>query len=171
MLRVQEVGTDDAYRHRSLIHGTILHGSQYLSPAFRQQPATYYTATSGVGRALEAMHPTMTPLKVGVIGLGTGTIAAYGAKGDVYRFYDINPAVMKIADEYFSYLGDSSATIEKVLGDARLSRRLIALARRHGLTPQQLYRWSRRDRDQVDGARGKDASFAPVLLEPAREDQ
>jgi len=121
VLRVQEVGTDDAYRHRSLIHGTILHGSQYLAPAFRQQPATYYTATSGVGRALEAMHPTTTPLKVGVIGLGTGTIAVYGAKGDVYRFYDINPAVMKIADDYFTYLGDSGATIEKVLGDARLS--------------------------------------------------
>ena len=121
VLRVQEVGSDDLTKHRSLVHGTILHGNQYLGPAFRRQPSTYYTATSGVGRALESMHPSTTPLKVGVIGLGAGTLASYGAKGDVYRFYDINPAVFGIAREYFTYLGDSSATIETALGDARLS--------------------------------------------------
>ena len=65
--------------------------------------------------------PTTKPLKVGVIGLGTGTLAYYGAKGDVYRFYDINPAVMTIAQRDFTYLQDSDATIELVLGDARLS--------------------------------------------------
>jgi spermidine synthase len=67
------------------------------------------------------LHPTTKPLKVGVIGLGTGTLAYYGAKGDVYRFYDINPAVMTIAQRDFTYLQDSDATIELVLGDARLS--------------------------------------------------
>jgi SAM-dependent methyltransferase len=121
VLRVQESGTDELTKHRQLIHGTILHGNQYLGPAFRRQPSTYYTTTSGVGRALESMHPSTTPLKIGVIGLGTGTLATYGSKGDVYRFYDINPAVIGIAREYFSYLGDSSATIETALGDARLS--------------------------------------------------
>ena len=121
VLRVQESGKEDSNLHRQLIHGTILHGNQYLAPEFRRQPTTYYTTTSGVGRAIESLHPRTEPLKVGVIGLGTGTIAAYGSKGDVYRFYDINPAVIGIAHKYFKYLGDSEATIETALGDARLS--------------------------------------------------
>ena len=120
VLRVQESGAGPS-RHRSLIHGTILHGTQYLAPELRRQPTTYYTETSGVGRVLESLNPRVQPLKVGVIGLGTGTIAAYGAKGDTYRFYDINPAVIRIAGTEFTYLADSDATIETVLGDARLS--------------------------------------------------
>ncbi|HEX4524041.1 MAG TPA: fused MFS/spermidine synthase [Casimicrobiaceae bacterium] len=120
VLRVQEGGVD-AGRHLSLVHGTILHGNQYLAPDLARIPTTYYTHTSGVGRALESMHPTMRRLRVGVIGLGTGTIAAYGSKGDVYRFYDINPAVIRIANTEFTYLRNSDATIETPLGDARLS--------------------------------------------------
>ena len=121
VLRVQEsgIGTDEA--RRSLIHGTIMHGNQYLSPAFKRQPSTYYTPTSGIGRVLESLHPTKNSIKVGIIGLGTGTIASYGAKGDVYRFYDINPAVPGIAHRYFTYLDDSDAKVETVLGDARLN--------------------------------------------------
>jgi SAM-dependent methyltransferase/MFS family permease len=120
VLRVQESGVD-AERHRSLIHGTILHGNQYLAADLSRTPTTYYTQTSGVGRAIESMHPTTRHLKIGVIGLGTGTIAAYGSRGDVYRFYDINPAVIRIANSDFSYLRDSEATIETPLGDARLN--------------------------------------------------
>jgi hypothetical protein len=120
VLRVQEAGID-AGRHRSLIHGTILHGNQYLAPDLSRVPTTYYTQTSGVGRALESLHPTTRRLKIGVIGLGTGTIATYGSRGDVYRFYDINPAVMHISNTEFTYLRDSEATIETPLGDARLN--------------------------------------------------
>jgi SAM-dependent methyltransferase len=120
VLRVQEFG-DDTTRHRSLIHGTILHGTQYLAPELARSPTTYYTQSSGVGRVLESLHPSVRPLKVGIIGLGTGTIAAYGSRGDVYRFYDINPAVVTIANRDFSYLKDSEATIETALGDARLT--------------------------------------------------
>ena len=121
VLRVQEWGVGTASYHRSLVHGTILHGTQYPGPSLERQPTTYYTATSGIGRALESLHPSVEPLKVGVIGLGTGTIAAYGAKGDVYRFYDINPAVVGIAKRDFSFIGKSDATIEIALGDARLN--------------------------------------------------
>ena len=103
------------------MHGTILHGTQYLEPDLARRPTTYYTQTSGVGRALESMHPTTRPLKVGVIGLGAGTLATYGSKGDIYRFYDINPAVIVIANRDFSYLKDSDATIQTPLGDARLN--------------------------------------------------
>ena len=120
VLRVQEGGVE-AGRHLSLVHGTILHGNQYLARDLARLPTTYYTHTSGVGRAIESMHPTTRRLKIGVIGLGTGTIAAYGSKGDVYRFYDINPAVIRIANSQFTYLRDSEATIETPLGDARLS--------------------------------------------------
>ena len=120
VLRVQDSGVD-AGRHRSLIHGTILHGNQYLAPDFARTPTTYYTRESGVGRAIESMHPTTRRLKIGVIGLGTGTIAAYGSQGDIYRFYDINPAVIRIANQEFTYLRDSEATIETPLGDARLN--------------------------------------------------
>ena len=58
---------------------------------------------------------------MGIIGLGAGTLATYGSPGDTYRFYEINPEVVGIARDYFSYLGDSEATIETVLGDARLN--------------------------------------------------
>jgi SAM-dependent methyltransferase len=120
VLRVQEWSVGAANYHRSLVHGTILHGTQYPGPLERQA-TTYYTATSGIGRALESLHPSVDPLKVGVIGLGTGTIATYGAKGDIYRFYDINPAVIAIAKRDFTFIGKSDATIEIALGDARLS--------------------------------------------------
>ena len=81
VLRVQEVGAETAPISPLAIHGTILHGNQYLAPDLARLPTTYYTHNSGVGRALESMHPTTRPLKIGVIGLGTGTIAAYGSKG------------------------------------------------------------------------------------------
>ncbi len=67
------------------------------------------------------MHPRKGSIKVGVIGLGTGTLATYGAKGDVYRFYDINPGVVGVAQRDFTFLKNSDATIELSLGDARLS--------------------------------------------------
>jgi SAM-dependent methyltransferase len=122
VLRVTEFGAGDDVNHRlSLIHGSIMHGQQFQSPDLRRQPTSYYTATSGIGRLLESLHPRLEPLKVGIIGLGTGTLATYGASGDTYRFYDINPDVITIAQTEFSYLRDSAAKIELVLGDARLS--------------------------------------------------
>jgi SAM-dependent methyltransferase len=98
-----------------------MHGKQYLRSDLRREPTSYYSANSGIGRVIERLHPRLAPVKVGIIGLGAGTIAAYGAKGDVYRFYDINPGVVAISKRDFSYLSDSDATIEIALGDARLS--------------------------------------------------
>ncbi len=121
VLRVKKLGHSETNHRRSLIHGTILHGTQYTAPESTRQPTTYYTPTSGIGRLLEALHPSTTPIKVGVIGLGAGTLATYGAKGDVFRFYEINPDVLAVARRDFTFLGDSEATIEVQLGDARLS--------------------------------------------------
>ena len=111
------------YRRRSLVHGAILHGDQYMDPPYNRSATTYYKTKSGIGRILllkEKQSPDK-PRKVGIIGLGTGTIATYGGKGDVYRFYDINPDVVTIARRDFTYLKDTEATIEISLGDARLN--------------------------------------------------
>ena len=122
VLRVKELESrpgDPDSRYRSLVHGSILHGEQWLSPKYRRSATTYYKTTSGIGRALLALAGK--PRRVGIIGLGAGSLAVYAAAGDVYRFYDINPAVVRIANTWFTYLRDSPGTMQVVLGDARLS--------------------------------------------------
>ena len=121
VLRVKEYGRLGEESHmRRLVHGAIMHGEQYMHDKYRTQLTTYYHEDSGIGAAIRSL-PDDRPARVGVIGLGTGTIAAYGRKGDVYRFYDIDARVMGIARTQFTYLGDSPATIELALGDARLT--------------------------------------------------
>ena len=120
VLRVKEYGSPGDPGHlRRLVHGAIMHGEQYMDDARRDLVTTYYTETSGIAAAIESRGRRR--LRVGVIGLGTGTLAAYGKKGDVYRFYDIDPRVMDIARTEFTYLADSKAEIELALGDARLA--------------------------------------------------
>lgn len=104
---------------RVLIHGVVSHGSQFLDPARKDRPTTYYAPGSGIQLAIEAQrHPGE---RVGVIGLGAGTLAAYGHAGDVYRFYEINPQVLELARTEFTFLADTPAKVETVLGDGRLS--------------------------------------------------
>jgi SAM-dependent methyltransferase len=117
-LRVRDVGAGDEAVRR-LMHGVIMHGEQYLSPNRRGEPTTYYGHTSGIGRLIDAADSQ--PLRVAVVGLGTGTLAAYGRPGDVYRFYELNAQVIDIARTYFTYLDASRAKIETILGDARLT--------------------------------------------------
>jgi len=105
---------------RVLVNGTIKHGVQVFTEELRREPTSYYTRDSGVGMAMEHCCGDR-PRRVGVIGLGAGTMAAYGKPGDVIRFYDINPQVERVARSLFSYLTESQATIEVVLGDARIS--------------------------------------------------
>lgn len=107
-------------RFRKLMNGTIDHGLQFLNPARRREPTTYYGTNSGIGVALRAA-PEVRHLKVGAIGLGIGTVATYGRAGDSYTFYEINPLVEKVAEQQFMFLRDSRAKIKIVLGDARLS--------------------------------------------------
>ena len=105
------------------LHGRITHGNQ--SKRDRKMPGSYYGEGSGARLAL-LTNPqrNLGPMRVGAIGLGIGTLAAYSHSGDVYRFYEINPAVIRIAKGeggYFTYLNDAAGRIEVVLGDARLS--------------------------------------------------
>ena len=101
------------------MHGVIMHGEQFLAPVMRREVTSYYGPQSGVGVAVRYL--TGRPLRVGVIGLGTGTMAAWGRAGDVYRFYELDPDVLAVAQAEFSFLADSAATIETTVGDARLS--------------------------------------------------
>ena len=106
--------------YRELTNGTIQHGTQWHNARLRTIPTTYYAAETGIGIALNSLG-VVRPLHVAVIGLGTGTIAAYGHPGDRYTFYEINPLDVEIANNQFSYLRESPATINIVMGDARLS--------------------------------------------------
>lgn len=104
----------------NLVHGRILHGFQFRHPAFQKLPTTYYGEEAGVGLALTHLREGK-PKRVGAVGLGVGTVATYGKPGDYFRFYEINPTVLEIANNDFSYLKDSAATTEVILGDARIS--------------------------------------------------
>ena len=109
--------------YRSMYHGGIMHGGQLLDDSFRSMPADYFGPGSGYGRvfaSLREMQPRK-PLSVGVIGLGAGVLAAWMKPGDRLVFYEISPRVVDIAKREFTFLNDSSAKIEVVLGDGRLS--------------------------------------------------
>ena len=121
VVRVKEWGVGLKNHSRRMLHGAIMHGEQFLADERRRIPTGYYQRNSGVGALLAARHAQRKPLKIGVIGLGAGTLAAYGAPGDRFRFYDINPQVIRMAKERFTFLADSRAAIEIETGDARLA--------------------------------------------------
>ncbi len=105
---------------RTILNGTIQHGTQIFSDELRRKPTTYYASDSGIGIALNHCCPGRAR-NIGVIGLGTGTIAAYGQPGDRITFYEINPAVPVIAHNLFTYIRESPAITNIVEGDARTS--------------------------------------------------
>lgn len=123
---VLSVARDPARRVVAMTHGQIEHGYQFTLREQRGWPTAYYGPNSGVGLALahhprrRSARPDERSLGVGVVGLGCGTLAAYGRPGDRLRFYEINPAVERMAREHFSFLRDSPARVEVELGDARL---------------------------------------------------
>ena len=116
----REISRGQTRAPRLLVHGRIVHGAQNVaSPARRMEPTTYYGRKSGVGLAFA--HVNQKPERhVGVIGLGIGTLATYGRTGDRYRFYEINPAVVDFARNYFLFLAKCPAENECIIGDARL---------------------------------------------------
>ena len=119
-LRVREID-DEGVRVRRLLHGVILHGEQAMSGADRNQPGSYYTRTSGVGLAITRAQDHKPAVHIGVIGLGVGTLAAYGRAGDNVRFYELDRDVVALANGRFTYLESTPARVEVALGDARLS--------------------------------------------------
>ena len=120
-LRVKQTSTPPQNAPvRMLLNGTIQHGTQLFAPGKAKIPTTYFATDSGVGLAL--LHCCVgRPRNIGIVGLGAGTLAAYGAPGDRIRFYEINPLVQPIAQNLFTYLRDSEAHITFADGDARTS--------------------------------------------------
>jgi hypothetical protein len=111
---------DPAGPRRVLIHGSIMHGVQLIGGDRRRAGTAYYGARTGIGIALREWGPNRRR-RIGVIGLGAGTLATYGRDGDSFRFYEINPLVAEIARRDFSFLADSPARIDVVVEDARLA--------------------------------------------------
>ncbi|MGO4381997.1 spermidine synthase [Pseudoduganella sp. RAF19] len=105
---------------RQLEHGAIMHGYQYLDQARRRWPTAYFGTDSGAGIAVQAARDGAGE-RVGIIGLGAGTMAAYCQAGDVFRFYEINPLVSRFASSHFTYLRDCPGKVELALGDGRLT--------------------------------------------------
>lgn len=117
---VETTPRDAAGPVRIFRHGHVNHGTQYLDPAKWNVPFDYYLPDSGLGR-LMAAYPRQRDRKIGVLGLGAGVLAAFAKPGDVYRFYEINPDVETMARKYFTFLKNTPATADVVLGDGRLS--------------------------------------------------
>jgi hypothetical protein len=127
-LAVTDAG-DGANRVRTLTHGRTVHGQQYLDPARRAEPLSYYVRASGAGQLL-AYFRGDAPRRVGLLGLGAGTLSAYARSGDTFRYYEINPLVVEVAQSRFTYLGDAAGVSEIVVADAR-----VALERERGQPP------------------------------------
>jgi hypothetical protein len=122
-LRVRTSGTDSEQDAKlQLTHGVIVHGTQYRAPALRSRSTTYYGEPSGIGRAIRGLRALRhgAPVRLGLLGLGVGTLSTYGRAGDTVRIYELNPDVVRVARTHFSFLADSRATVELALGDARL---------------------------------------------------
>jgi hypothetical protein len=119
VVRVYESNADNYFWRRTLWNGPISHGAQLLRPERRREPILYYGPETGVGIALQ--HETERPRRIGVIGFGTGSLAAYTGEGDSLRFYELNPDVVEAANDYFFYLEDTAADVEVQIGDGRLA--------------------------------------------------
>jgi SAM-dependent methyltransferase len=119
---VREVRDDARGQMHVLMHGTTKHGAQSTDPLRRREPLSYHNRQGPLGDLFSAL-PSTPGRKVGVIGLGTGAMAAYGGRGEEWVFYEIDPDIARMARDakYFTYLQDTPARVEIILGDGRLS--------------------------------------------------
>lgn len=106
-----------------LTHGVTIHGKQSLVQTKRSIPLTYYHPTGPIGQVFQVLDKVNPPKKVGIVGLGVGSLASYAQSNAKFTFYEIDPIVISIANnkQFFTFLSDSQGDIETVLGDARLT--------------------------------------------------
>lgn len=118
---VHRVAIDSSGAYHQLLHGGTIHGVQSVDPARRREPLGYYGAGGPAGQILGSLAPR--PARIGVVGLGNGTLAAYAVRGESWTFFEIDAAVERIARDsrWFTYLVDSPAVVRVLLGDGRLS--------------------------------------------------
>jgi SAM-dependent methyltransferase len=119
---VLTVARDADGRFNQLFHGSTLHGQQYLDPARRDEPSSYYRPGGAIWQVFHAFSGPSAKPRVAVIGLGTGTLAVFAERGQKVTYYEIDPAVLRIARDprWFTFLQDSRASVDVVMGDARL---------------------------------------------------
>jgi spermidine synthase len=121
VIRVWLIGLNsEVDRAKILRVGDITHGLQFTHPQRATWATGYHSEQSGVGLAIRH-QPHAHGRKIGVVGLGVGTLATYAQPSDTFRFYEINPAVKAVAEKEFTYLRDCRAPVQVVMGDARLS--------------------------------------------------
>jgi SAM-dependent methyltransferase len=121
---VHRVFSDAEGRWRRLAHGTTRHGIQYTDPRLSFRPTMYYHPTGPVGDVFRAYVDVPQMKRVGLIGLGAGTLAAYATPGLRFTYFEIDGEVERIAEQYFTYIKDArgrGATVDVVLGDARIT--------------------------------------------------
>jgi hypothetical protein len=113
----------DTGRYYELLHGNTVHGRQSLDPTYANTPLTYYHPTGPIGRVFEAMNRAGSLSDVGLVGLGVGSLAAYGTPRQTFTFFEIDPVVEGMArnERYFRFLKNCKALLGVMLGDARLS--------------------------------------------------
>ena len=118
---VHRVTVDSKIGQRTFVHGGIVHGMQSTNPALRREPTAYFHRSGPAGQIFASVQ-RKPQLRVGIVGLGIGTLAAYSRAGEDWTFFEIDPGVVEIARDprYFTYLHDSPAHMNIVLGDARL---------------------------------------------------
>jgi hypothetical protein len=121
---VLKVEFDPMEKATILRHGRIIHGLQLDSFGGASRPTTYYSGRTGVGQAIRLLQTQKTSIRIGLVGLGAGTLAAWGRDGDVLRFYEINEDVIEQAETHFSFLSSTPAAVQIIPGDARLSLEL-----------------------------------------------
>ncbi len=125
VLKVLESRAETGQVYRTLYHGQINHGLQFVDPKLRKIPTTYFAESTGLGGTFEFIPQRFEhrnePMHVGVVGLGIGTIATYALPGDRFRFYEINQQVLDLAKSHFTYLEDCRGEVDVILGDGRIS--------------------------------------------------
>jgi hypothetical protein len=120
---IHRVTIDPTFHFRQLVHGNTVHGRQSLDPALRGEPLSYYHRKGPIGQVFTYGNEAGILKRVGIVGLGAGSLAAYGQPGQSITYYEIDPVVKRIAldDRLFTFMNDSKAHMSVVLGDARLT--------------------------------------------------
>src|SRR5207253_648038 len=119
---IHRVTLDPTGTQHLLVHGSTIHGRQSLLDGQDRQALTYYHRTGPIGQVFTASSPGGSRRRIAIVGLGAGSLAAYGQPGQEFTFYEIDPAVERIArdEHFFTFLRDCPARVQVVLGDARL---------------------------------------------------
>jgi len=119
LMVVERPGAQPGETVRTLVDGNTAHGAERLGGRHAGEPTLYYAEETGVGQAFAELSARRSPARVGLIGLGVGTLASYGRSGDTLVFFELDPGVVRVAERDFTYLARSRAAVSVRVGDGR----------------------------------------------------